>query len=59
LVEGSEPGLNPRCDLFDLIAILEDRKGIVPDRDTDFDGDGSEDMRDLFLFSTEWYREPN
>ncbi|MCA9446270.1 MAG: hypothetical protein KC931_04080 [Candidatus Omnitrophica bacterium] len=56
VVEGSNPGLNPRCDVFDLIAIIQDRKGLPPDYDTDFDNDGNEDVRDLFLFSSGWYR---
>ena len=55
---GSNPALNPRCDRFDLIAILEDRKYIIPGRDTDFNNDTHENDLDLFLFSKEWYQSP-
>ncbi len=54
VVSGS---VNPRCDAFDLIAILEDRAGIT-NFDTDFDNDGNEDFEDLFLFSNVWYSQP-
>lgn len=58
LLPGNNPALNPRCDCFDLIALIEDRKGLPPNLDTDFDNDGAEDARDIFLFATHWYYTP-
>ena len=58
ILPGSNPVLDPRCDCFDLIALIEDRMGLPPNLDTDFDDDGNEDARDIFLFATHWYYTP-
>ncbi len=58
VVPGDNPAVNPRCDAFDLLAILQDRNENIPTIDTDFDDDGNEDVRDLFLFARGWYRMP-
>ncbi|MCB9767722.1 MAG: VWA domain-containing protein [Candidatus Omnitrophica bacterium] len=58
LVAGNVPNLNPRCDCFDLLAILEKRAGRRDDVDADLNGDGSEDSTDLLLFAATWNRRP-
>lgn len=58
VVLGTSPAPNPRCDSFDLLAIIQDRRGIPPNLDTDFNNDAKEDHLDLFLFSLGWLRDP-
>lgn len=57
VVGGPPPAPNPRCDAYDLLAILEDQ---LHQRalDTDLNADSREDGLDLFLFSAGWYRMP-
>ncbi len=54
LVEGQPPAPNPRCDAYDLLAFLADRRGIS-DHPTDFNGDMIENGSDLFEFALHWY----
>ncbi len=48
-------GATDRCDVFDLLAILDDRSGLPPGYDHDFNNDGSEDGLDIFRFAADWY----
>jgi hypothetical protein len=59
VVEGNAPAPNPRCDCYDLIAIITDQRFGIGFLDTDFDDDGEENWKDLFLFSQTWYRIPS
>lgn len=57
LVEGPAPASNPRCDAYDLLALLADRRGTA-ERNTDFNSDGIEDGLDWFVFTMEWFSAP-
>lgn len=57
LVEGPAPAPNPRCDAYDLLALLADRRGTA-ERNTDFYSDGIEDGLDWFVFAMEWFSSP-
>ena len=42
------------CDGSDLIEVIRDQIKMIPETDSDFNNDGGEDGRDLFLFALEW-----
>jgi len=58
LVAGNNPSLNPRCDCFDMLLVIEDRKAGIPAVNSDFNGDTFENDLDLLYMALGWYRAP-
>lgn len=58
LVAGNNPSLNPRCDCFDMLVVIEDRKSGIPAVNSDFNGDTFENDLDLLYMALGWYRAP-